>query len=132
MPTPPVTFCPQQSFQHTMKEIAVNREDPCELVRELISNAYDAGATDIRVLPYIERRGLVFFDNGVGMSQSENDLKDGVVPYVAFFSIGKTTKVRGQGIGYKCQGSKLCFASTPRHGNHALRWRIGLAMEANR
>jgi hypothetical protein len=68
-------------------------------------------ATDIRILPYIERKGLVFFDNGVGLSQAEKDKKLGVVPYVAFFSIGKTTKVRGQGIGYKCQGSKLCFAS---------------------
>jgi hypothetical protein len=111
MPTP-IAFRPQQSFQHTMKEIAVNREDPCELVRELISNASDANATDIRLFSYIERKGLVFFDNGVGLSQAEKDLKNGVVPYVAFFSIGKTTKVRGQGIGYKCQGSKLCFASS--------------------
>jgi hypothetical protein len=94
-----------------MREIAVNREDPCEVVRELISNAYDANATDIRVFPYLERKGLVFFDNGIGLSQAEEDLKNGVVPYVAFFSIGKTTKVRGKGIGYKCQGSKLCFAS---------------------
>jgi hypothetical protein len=106
-----VTFRPQQSFQHTMREIAVNREDPCEVARELISNATDANATDIRMFPYIERKGLVFFDNGVGLSQAEKDMKNNVVPYVAFFSIGKTTKVRGQGIGYKCQGSKLCFAS---------------------
>jgi len=111
MPETRIDFHPQQSFQHTMKEIAVNRGDPCEVVRELISNAYDAGATDIRVFPYTERAGLVFFDNGVGLSQAEQDAKHGVVPYVAFFSIGKTTKVRGQGIGYKCQGSKLCFAS---------------------
>jgi len=27
-----VSFHPQQSFQHTLKEIAVNREDPCELL----------------------------------------------------------------------------------------------------
>jgi hypothetical protein len=86
--------------------------DPCEVVRELISNASDANATEVLVLPYIERKGLVFFDNGVGLSQAEKDMKNGVVPYVAFFSIGKTTKVRGQGIGYKCQGSKLCFASS--------------------
>jgi hypothetical protein len=123
-----INFRPQQSFQHTMREIAVNREDPCEVVRELISNASDANATDIRVMPYIERKGLVFFDNGVGLSQAEKDMKNGVVPYVAFFSIGKTTKVRGQGIGYKCQGSKLCFASarvtviTRCDGEQTWRW----------
>lgn len=107
----PINFRPQQSFQHTMREIAVNREDPCEVIRELVSNAYDAGATDIRVYPFLEKKGVIFFDNGKGLSQDEKETKNGVVPYVAFFSIGKTTKVRGQGIGYKCQGSKLCFAS---------------------
>ena len=44
MPSPPIAFRPQQSFQHTMREIAVNREDPCEVV-QLISNASDAKAT---------------------------------------------------------------------------------------
>lgn len=112
MTTQTVSFRPQQSFQHTVREIAVNREDPCEIVRELISNAVDAAATEVMVIPYVERKGLVFFDNGVGLSQSASDLKNGVVPYVAFFSIGKTTKVRGQSIGYKCQGAKLCFASS--------------------
>jgi hypothetical protein len=111
-----------------MREIAVNREDPSEVLRELISNATDANATEIRVFPYIERKGLAFFDNGVGLSQDEKDMKNGVVPYVAFFSIGKTTKVRGQSIGYKCQGSKLCFASsrvtvmTRCEGEGAWRW----------
>jgi hypothetical protein len=107
----PVTYKPQQSFQHTLREIAVNREDPCEVVRELISNAYDAAAENILVMPYLERRGLVFFDDGIGLSASPDDIKNGVVPYTAFFSIGKTTKPKGQAIGYKCQGSKLCFAS---------------------
>ncbi len=44
--------------------------------------------------------------------RSEADKKNGIVPYVAFFSIGRTTKTKGSGIGYKCQGSKLCFASS--------------------
>lgn len=107
-----IDYRPQQSFQHTLKEIAVNREDPCELVRELTSNAYDAKATEVLVMPFLQKKGLIFFDNGVGLSESLNDQKSGVVPYVAFFSIGKTTKIKGTGIGYKCQGSKLCFASS--------------------
>lgn len=75
----------QQSFQHTLKEIAVNREDPCELVGERVSNAYDAKATEILVMPYLQRRGLVFFDNGIGLSEAPADLENGVVPYVTLF-----------------------------------------------
>lgn len=108
----PIDYKPQQSFEHTLKEIAVNRQDPCELVRELVSNAYDASATEIVVMPYLQKKGLIFFDNGLGLSESESDKKNGIVPYIAFFSIGKTTKIKGSGIGYKCQGSKLCFASS--------------------
>ncbi len=101
---------PLQSFQHSLREISVNRSDPCELVRELISNAYDARATTIRVYPLIQKKGLIFFDNGVGLSRTVE--VNEVLPYVAFFSIGKSTRTQGEGIGYKCQGSKLCFAST--------------------
>jgi hypothetical protein len=108
-----INYKPQQSFQHTLKEIAVNRQDPCELVRELISNAYDAKATEIIVMPYL---------------QNEVDKKNGIVPYIAFYSIGRTTKVKNSGIGYKCQGSKLCFASgrvtVITRSNADIDWRI--------
>jgi len=40
-----------------------------------------------------------------------NDVDTEILPYVAFFSIGLGTKTKGEQIGYKCQGSKLCFAS---------------------
>ena len=102
---------PQQSFEHTLREISVNRDDPCELVRELVSNSYDAGAKNIYVVPLYQSKGLLFFDDGCGLSQSKKDEVKGVLPYVAFFSIGKGTKTQGEQIGYKCQGSKLCFAS---------------------
>src|SRR5262245_47733249 len=102
---------PKQSFQHTLREISVNRANPCELARELISNSYDASATQILIFPLIQKRGLLFFDNGAGLSISEKDKKNDVLPYVAFFSIGQGTKTPGQQIGYKCQGSKLCFAA---------------------
>lgn len=101
---------PEQSFSHTLGEIAINRDDPCELVRELVSNAHDAAATRIDVVPLPDRRGLLVFDNGHGLSQHESARRNGVLPFVAFFSIGKGTKTRGEGIGYKCQGAKLCFA----------------------
>jgi hypothetical protein len=101
---------PQQSFEHTLREISVNRDDPCELIRELISNSYDAQAKNIYVIPLYQKKGLLFIDDGCGLSMSEDKFKR-VSPYVAFFSIGKGTKTRGERIGYKCQGSKLCFAA---------------------
>ena len=101
---------PKQSFEHTLREISVNREDPCEVVRELISNSYDAAAKNIYIVPLYQKRGLIFFDDGCGLSQSPEDAVKGVLPYVAFFSIGQGTKTQGEQIGYKCQGSKLCFA----------------------
>lgn len=61
--------------------------------------------------PLLQRRGLLFFDDGIGLSDSERDKVNDIEPYRAFFSIGKGTKTKGEQIGYKCQGSKLCFAS---------------------
>lgn len=124
-----MSLFPLQSFQHTLREISVNRANPCELVRELVSNSYDAGASEILVAPLSQKKGLLFFDNGEGLSTAEKDSKRGVLPYVAFFSIGKGTKTAGQQIGYKCQGSKLCFASrrfsviTRCSGESAWQWK---------
>ena len=121
---------PLQDFKHNLREISINRANPCELARELASNSYDAGATRILIFPLVQKRGLLFFDNGAGLSMFEKDRKNDVTPYVAFFSIGKGTKTVGQQIGYKCQGSKLCFASrrfcliTRCPGEATYRWKI--------
>ena len=102
---------PQQSFERTLREISVNREDPCELVRELVSNSYDAGAENIYVIPLYQTKGLLFFDDGCGLSQNEKDMVKGVLPYVAFFSIGKGPKLRASRSGTSARARKLCFAS---------------------
>ena len=100
---------PQVDFSHVLKEISVNRNDPCEIIRELISNAYDAKAKNIWYAPLKESDGFIFFDDGEGLSMCETN---GISAYESFFSIGKSTKLKGsESIGYKCQGSKLCFAS---------------------
>jgi len=102
---------PQISFEHVLAELSVNRQNPCEVIRELISNSYDALASKILMFPLVdENNGLIYFDNGTGLDQI-NKIND-ITPYEAFYSIGKSTKKSGDGIGYKCQGSKLCFAST--------------------
>ncbi|WP_247840702.1 hypothetical protein [Pseudomonas sp. MWU12-3103b] len=101
---------PQIEFRHVLGELSVNRNDPCEVLRELISNSYDAQAKNILYIPVKDRSGLVFFDDGSGLD-IENKVH-GITPWEAFFSIGKSTKKQGDAIGYKCQGSKLCFASS--------------------
>ena len=97
------------SYNHILSELSVNSQDPCEVIRELISNSYDAKASQIQIYPLIKENGFIFFDDGIGLNETEET--NGITPYRAFFSIGKSTKVQGDYIGYKCQGSKLCFAS---------------------
>lgn len=100
---------PEISYTHVLSELSVNRKDACEVIRELISNSYDAEASRIEIYPILQNPGFIFFDNGTGLNEI-NEI-NGVTPYKAFFSIGKSTKTIGTSIGYKCQGSKLCFAS---------------------
>ena len=63
----------------------------------------------LKYIHFYPKKDLFFFDNGTGLSEQQEI--NGITPYVAFFSIGKSTKIQGEAIGYKCQGSKLCFAS---------------------
>ena len=100
---------PQIEFRHVLGELSVNRNDPCEVIRELISNSYDADAGLIHYAPLAGKSGFAFLDDGSGLSLQVASA--GISPWEAFFSIGKSTKSKGAGIGYKCQGSKLCFAS---------------------
>lgn len=97
------------NFKHTLSELSVNRKDPCEVIRELISNSYDANASVIEIYPLLQYQGFIFIDNGIGIS-SEKEIR-GFTPIDAFFSIGTSTKTAGDTVGHKCQGSKLCFAS---------------------
>ncbi|WP_137666742.1 ATP-binding protein, partial [Sphaerospermopsis reniformis] len=104
-----MTQHPEIDYKHVLSELSVNRKDPCEVIRELISNSYDAQASRIEIYPLLQYQGFIFFDNGIGLSETEE--VNGITPYRAFFSIGKSTKIQGDFIGYKCQGSKLCFAA---------------------
>lgn len=99
---------PSIEFKHVLGELSVNRNDPCELIRELISNSYDANAKNLFYAALQDEDGFVFFDDGEGLSTEKK--VNGITPWEAFFSIGKSTKKKGDSIGYKCQGSKLCFA----------------------
>ncbi|VWD11572.1 hypothetical protein BCO18175_04780 [Burkholderia contaminans] len=99
---------PSIEFKHVLGELSVNRNDPCEVIRELISNSYDANAKNLFYAALQDTNGFIFFDDGEGLSTDKKI--NGITPWEAFFSIGKSTKKKGDAIGYKCQGSKLCFA----------------------
>ena len=103
-----MAFKPKISYRHTLSEFSVNRKDPCEVIRELISNSYDAAASRIEIYSLMQYEGFIHFDDGCGMSEVEEI--NGITPCQAFFSVGTSTKTFGENIGYKCQGSKLCFA----------------------
>ena len=76
------------SYTHILSELSVNRKDPCEVIRELISNSYDANASIIEIYPLLSEKGFIFFDNGTGLSEQQEI--NGITPYVAFFSIGNS------------------------------------------
>lgn len=44
---------PDISYTHVLSELSVNRKDPCEVIRELISNSYDAQASIIEIYPLL-------------------------------------------------------------------------------
>ena len=58
---------PQIEFKHVLGELSVNRNDPCEVLRELVSNSYDAHASHIVYMPLKDRNGMVFLDDGSGL-----------------------------------------------------------------
>lgn len=83
-------------------EIASDFEDPLEVIRESLSNAYDAGATNVRISIEHAENGshIVVADDGHGM-----DGRD----LASFFDLGNSRKE--DGIGYKGHGTKIFYKS---------------------
>lgn len=77
-------------------------ENPLELVRESLSNAYDAGATDVEIVIRTTPRGsdIVIDDDGEGMDRSDLE---------SFFDLGNSEKT--DSIGYKGHGTKIFYKS---------------------
>jgi hypothetical protein len=94
---------PQVNEVNEFIEIASDFEDPLEVIREALSNSYDANATqvDINIEQDDEGRNtLVIKDNGHGMD--EDDLS-------SFFDLGNSNK--DDAIGYKGHGTKIYYKS---------------------
>jgi hypothetical protein len=90
-------------------EIANDFANPLDIVREAISNSYDAHATEISMsFDVIKQAGETIFkitisDNGNGMT--EDDLK-------SFFDLGNSTRKQDiEAIGEKGHGTKVYFNS---------------------
>jgi hypothetical protein len=94
---------PQVNEVNEFIEIASDFEDPLEVIREALSNSYDAGATqvDIKIKQDAEGRNtLIIKDDGHGMD--EDDLS-------SFFDLGNSNK--DDAIGYKGHGTKIYYKS---------------------
>jgi len=109
-------FTPDVNKAAEFLEISSDFTNPKEVIREAISNCFDAGAKNIKIEIYIDRSGgtdelvINIEDDGEGMN--EEQLK-------AFFGLGYSTRVamdeRGfkvsPSIGEKGHGTKVYFNS---------------------
>jgi len=93
---------PQVNKVNEFLEIASDFEDPLEVIRESLSNAYDAHASTVEISIRTRPHGsdIVIEDDGDGMN--ERDLE-------SFFDLGNSRKT--DSIGYKGHGTKIFYKS---------------------
>ena len=92
-------------------EIANDFSNPLEIVREMISNAFDAGAKNIDIVFSVEKNDegketvkIVFEDDGSGISKDEMH---------NFFDLGNSSRRDDESaIGEKGHGTKVAFNSS--------------------
>ena len=111
-----LNFYPEVDAASEFLEISNDFTDPKDIIREVISNAFDAGATEIKISAAVDRSTgedelvITARDNGHGIS--EENLK-------SFFGLGFSTRreTDNQGnkssgaIGEKGHGTKVYFNS---------------------
>lgn len=100
------TKTPKVNEVNEFLEIASDFENPLEVIRESLSNSYDAGASEILIEINQRPRGseIIIEDDGEGMTEADLE---------SFFDLGNSTK-RGEGgdwIGYKGHGTKIFYKS---------------------
>ncbi|MFC5604330.1 ATP-binding protein [Sporosarcina koreensis] len=101
-------YTPQVNTIKEMYEVSCNFSEPLEVVREAISNAYDAGATSLHINAYKNEAGklvLKFIDDGSGMD-TETLIRN-------FWGLGYSDKEEGskETIGYKSHGTLIYLRS---------------------
>jgi len=110
------TFKPEVNEVSEFLEISSDFGDPREIIREAVSNSFDAKATEIRISAIIDRSTgedelvITICDNGEGMGQEELKL---------FFGLGFTNRLKldelgrkvSDAVGEKGHGTKIYFNS---------------------
>lgn len=82
-------------------EIASDFENPLELIREALSNSYDANASKVDIEVISEEDDVIIIrDNGKGMTKKDLE---------SFFDLGNSFKEGG--IGHKGHGTKIYYKS---------------------
>lgn len=99
---PRETFTPTVNPHAEFLEICNDFTEPREIVREAVSNGFDAGARTIEITAYVDKSigkpelVLRFFDDGHGMDAP--GLK-------SFFSLAMTTRMQKDERGFKASGA---------------------------
>jgi len=119
------------NLQHLLEDIRDTYPFPAEeaILTELVANALDSAASEIRFLVSSRDKTLTTVDNGRGMSPSQLE---------HYHDIAATTKVRGKGIGFAGVGAKLALLlakevlTETRAGRSytATRWRLESSQRA--
>lgn len=96
------TYTPEVKPEAEFLEICNDFTEPREIAREALSNAFDAGASVIKIAVHIDRSHgidelvLIFDDDGHGMDKTG---------FEAFFSLGASTRRTTDERGFKCSGA---------------------------
>lgn len=119
------------NLKHLLEDIRDSYPYPQEeaIITELIANALDSGASNIRFLTAPERQTMSVVDDGEGMTSQNLE---------EYHDIAATTKIRGKGIGFAGVGVKLALlvaeeviTETKRGSFYkATRWKIESAQRA--
>jgi hypothetical protein len=113
------------NLKHLLEDIRDTYPFPIEeaILTELVANALDSGASEIRFHTSPKQKWLSIVDNGKGMTPPQLD---------HYHDIAATTKERGKGIGFAGIGAKLALLSAHTvltetkagRSYNATRWRL--------
>ncbi len=126
----PTGIRPRVNEAKEFLEIAKDFKDPKEIIREALSNSWDAGATkvtlkfDLNQIPGTRKKKIMveITDDGEGMGSKKRE-GFGTSEIEDFFNLGDSHKPYGS-IGTKGHGSKIYYKSskinvdTWKNGNH--------------
>ena len=115
---PNTSIQPSVNIARAFFEIANNFSDNREILREALSNSYDADATEVKMTfeltpkPDYKRAKIINItieDNGTGLSSSPEN-GNNCSALEAFFNLGDSNKIENQ-IGSKGHGTKIYYKS---------------------